>query len=155
MFYDFFFSYNFIEPSRLWTENFQRYSQFSSVTQSCPTLCNPMDCSTPGLPVHHQLQEFTHWVNYIIESMMPSNHLVLCCHLLLPPSVFPSIRVFSSESVLHIRWPKYWSFVDLEKAKLPTNCQIANLETKLSTAVGSEKAREFQKNIYFCFIDYA
>ena len=45
-----------------------------------------------------------------IESMMPSNHLILCCHLLLLPSIFPSIRVFSKESVLHIRWPKYWSF---------------------------------------------
>ena len=45
-----------------------------------------------------------------IESMMPSNHLILCCPLLLPPSIFPSIRVFSNESVLHIRWPKYWSF---------------------------------------------
>ena len=45
-----------------------------------------------------------------IESMMPSNHLILCCPLLLPPSIFPSIRVFSNESVLHIRWPKYWNF---------------------------------------------
>ena len=45
-----------------------------------------------------------------IESVMPSNHLILCCPLLLPPSIFPSIRVFSKESVLHIRWPKYWSF---------------------------------------------
>ena len=71
-------------------------------------LCDPMDCSTPGLPVHHQLQEFTqthvHWV-----SDATSNHLILCCHLLLLPSIFPSIRVFLSESVLHIRWPKYWS----------------------------------------------
>ena len=81
--------------------------QFSSVTQSCPTLCNPMNCSTPGLPVHHQLPEsiqtHVHW------SMMPSNHLILCCPLLLP-SIFPSIRLFSNESALHIRWPKYWSF---------------------------------------------
>ena len=82
--------------------------QFSSVAQSCPTLCNPMDCSTPGLPVHHQLPEFTqthvHWV------VMPSSHFILCHPLLLSPSVFPSIRVFSNESVLHIRWSKYWSF---------------------------------------------
>ena len=82
---------------------------FSSVTQSCLTLCKPMDYSTPGLPVHYQLLEFTqthvHW-----ESVMPSNHLILCCPLFLPPSIFPSTRVFSSESVLHIRWPKYWSF---------------------------------------------
>ena len=82
--------------------------QFSSVTHSCPTLCNPMDCSTPGLSVHHQLQEFTKLMS--IKSVMPSNHLLLCCPLLLLPSIFPSIRVFSSESVLRIRWPKYWSF---------------------------------------------
>ena len=62
-----------------------------------------MDCSTPGLPVQHQLPEFT-------ESVMPSSHLILCRPLLLPPSIFPSIRVFSSESALRIRWPKDWSF---------------------------------------------
>ena len=81
---------------------------FSSVVQSCPTLCDPMDCSTPGLPVHHQLLEFTQTQS--IESVMPSSHLILCCPLFLLPSIFPSIRVFSSESVLWIRWPKYWSF---------------------------------------------
>ena len=81
--------------------------QFSSVTQSCPTLCNPMDCSTPGLPVHHQLPEFR---LTSIESAMPSSHLIRCCPLLLLPSIFPSVRVFSNESALHIRWPKYWSF---------------------------------------------
>ena len=80
---------------------------FSSVTQSCPTLCNPMDCSTPGLPVHHQLPEFTQ--THVIKSVMPSNHLILCHPLLLLPSIFPSIRVFSNESVL-IKRPKYWSF---------------------------------------------
>ena len=67
-----------------------------------------MDCSIPGLPVHHQLPEFTQ--THVLESVMPSNHLILCCPLLLPPSVFPSIRVFSNESVFRIRWPKYWSF---------------------------------------------
>ena len=66
-----------------------------------------MDCSTPGLPVHHQLPELTQTLS--IESVMPSNHLVLCRPLLLP-SIFPSIRVFSNKSVLRIRWPKYWSF---------------------------------------------
>ena len=71
--------------------------QFSSVTQSCLTLCDPMACSTPGLPVHHQLPEFT------------QTH-TLCCPLLLPSSIFPSISVFSNESALRIRWPKYWSF---------------------------------------------
>ena len=82
--------------------------QFSSVAQLCPTLCDRMDCSMPGLPVHHQLPEFTqthaHW------SVMPSNHLILCRSLLLPTSIFPIIRVFSDGSVLHIRWPKYWRF---------------------------------------------
>ena len=83
--------------------------QFSSVTQSCPTLCDPMNRSTPGLPVHHQLPEFTQ--TDVIESVMPSNHLLLCCPLLLLPSMFPSIRVFSNESALRIRWPKYWPYL--------------------------------------------
>ena len=82
--------------------------QFSSVTQSCPTLCDPMNRSTPGLPVHHQLPEFTQ--THVHDSLMPSSHLILCCPLLLLPPTPPSIRVFSSESTLHIRWPKYWSF---------------------------------------------
>ena len=81
--------------------------QFNSVAQSCATLCNPMDCSTPGFPVLHQLPELK---LLSIKSVMPSNHLILCRPLLLPPSVFPSIRIFSSESTLHIRWSKYWSF---------------------------------------------
>ena len=80
----------------------------SLVAQSCPTLGNPMDCSTPGLAVHHQLLE---WLKLMsIESVMPSTHLILCWPLLLPPSIIPSIRVFSNDSVLHIRWSKYWSF---------------------------------------------
>ena len=82
--------------------------QLSSVTQSCSTLCDPMDCSTPRLPVHHQFSEFTQTLS--IELMMPSNHLILCHPLLLLPSIFPSIRVFSNESALRIKWPKYWSF---------------------------------------------
>ena len=83
-------------------------SQFSSVAQACPTLCDPMNLSTPGLPVHHQLPEYTKLMS--IELVMPSNHLILCRPLLLLPSIFPSIRVFSNESTLHMRWPKYWSF---------------------------------------------
>ena len=82
--------------------------QFSSVAQLCLTLCDLRDGSTPGLPVHHQLSEFTqthvHWVSDT------SNYLIFCHPLLLLPSIFPSIRVFSNESVLRIRWPKYWSF---------------------------------------------
>ena len=62
----------------------------------------------PGFPVHHQLPEPLKLMS--IESVMPSNHLILCRPLLFLPSVFPSIRVFSSQSVLHIRWPKYWGF---------------------------------------------
>ena len=82
--------------------------QFSSVTQLCPTLCNPMDCSMPDLPVHHQLPEFTQiHVHQVGDDIQPSHPL---CPLLLLPSVFPSIRVFSNESVLHISWLKYWSF---------------------------------------------
>ena len=82
--------------------------QFSSVTQSCPTLCNPMNLSTPGLPVHHRLLEFTQTM--CIELMMPSSHLTLCRPLLLLPPIPPSIRVFSNESTHCMRWPKYWSF---------------------------------------------
>ena len=82
--------------------------QFSSVTQLCPTLCNTMNHSTPGLPVHHQLPEFTQThVHRVSDAFQPS-------HLLSSPSppafIFPSIRVFANESALRIRWPKYWSF---------------------------------------------
>ena len=76
--------------------------QFSSVTQSCPIICDPMNHSTPGLPVHHQLPESTQPMS--IESVMPSNCLILCHPLLLLPSIFPSIRVFSNDSVLCVRW---------------------------------------------------
>ena len=79
-----------------------------SVAQSYLTLCDPMDCSMPGFPFHHQLLELTQ--THIHRSVMPSNHLILCCPLLLLPSIFPSIRVFYNESTLHIRWPKYWNF---------------------------------------------
>ena len=80
----------------------------SSVAQSCLTLCDPTDCSIPGFPVHHQLPELaqTH-VHRVNDAIQPS-HPLLSPSLL--PSIFPSIRVFSSESVLRIRWPKYWSF---------------------------------------------
>ena len=81
---------------------------FSSVAQSCPTLCDPMDCSTPGLPVHHQLPESTqtnvHWVS---DAIQPSHPLLSPSP---PASIFPSIRIFSNESAFRIMWPKYWSF---------------------------------------------
>ena len=82
--------------------------EFNLVPQTCPTLCNPIDRSPPGLPVHHQLPSLLKLMS--IELVVPSNHLILCCALLLLPSIFPSIRVFSKESVLCIRWPKYWTF---------------------------------------------
>ena len=79
----------------------------SSVTQFCPTLCDSTNHSTPGLPVRHRLPEPTQPTS--IESVMPSSHLILCRPRLLP-SIFTSIRVFSNESALRIRWPNYWSF---------------------------------------------
>ena len=78
------------------------------VTKLCPTLCDSMDCSTPGFPVLYYLLEFAQTL--VLVLMMPSNHLILCCSLLLLPSVFPRIRVFSSELALHIKWPERWSF---------------------------------------------
>ena len=82
--------------------------QFSSVTQSCLILCNSMNCSMPGLPVHHQLPEFTQThVHQVSDAIQPSHPL--SSPLLLPP-IPPSIRVFYNESTLHIKWSKYWSF---------------------------------------------
>ena len=84
-----------------WTQG-----QFSSVTQSYPTLCDPVDYSTTGFPVHHKLPDITHThVHPVSNAIQPSPP----CHPLLLLSIFPSIRVFSSESVLRIRWPEYWS----------------------------------------------
>ena len=89
----------------LWTLPCMRNCCCCSVAKLCLTLCNPMDCSTPGLPAPQHLLEFAqvhvHWVSDAME------HRILCRPLLLP-SVFPSIRVFSNESALRIRWPKYW-----------------------------------------------
>ena len=82
--------------------------QFSSVTQSYLTLCDPMNCSTPGFPVHPNSWNLLKLMS--IKSVMSSNCLILCHPLLLLSSIFPSSRVFSNGSVLHIRLPKYWSF---------------------------------------------
>ena len=82
--------------------------QFSSVAQSCPTLCDPWTAARQASLSITNPRSLLRFMS--IESVMPSNHLILCHPLLLLPSIFPSIRVFSSESVLHIRWPKYWSF---------------------------------------------
>ena len=90
-----------------WENRFQMFLPYTfiSVAQSCPTLCNPMDCSMSGLPVHHQVPEFTqtqvHWVG---DAIQPSHHLLLLL------SIFPRIRMFSNKSALHSSWPKYWSF---------------------------------------------
>ena len=78
-----------------------------SVAQSCPVLWDPMDCSTPGFPVLHHLLELAQTHVHRVGGAM---HLILCHPYLLLPSIFPSIKVFSSESALHISWPKYWSF---------------------------------------------
>ena len=82
--------------------------QFSSVTQSCPTLCDPMDCTHQASLSITNSQSLFKLMS--IESVMPSNHLILCHPLLLLPPVPRRIRVFSNESTLRLRWPKYWSF---------------------------------------------
>ena len=82
--------------------------QFSSVAQSCPTLHDPMNRSTPGLPVHHHFLEFTQTHIHRVRDAIW--HLIFCRPLLLLPPISPSIRVFPSESTLRMRWPKYWSF---------------------------------------------
>ena len=79
-----------------------------SVAKLCLTFCDPMNCSTPGFPVFHHYPESAQTQS--IGFVMPSNHSILCCPLLLLPSIFPCIRVFSKKSALHIRWPKFWSF---------------------------------------------
>ena len=113
-----------------------------------------MDCSTPGLPVHHQLLEFTqthvHWVGDT------SNHLILCCPLLLLPSIFPSIRVFSNETALHIRWPKFWSFsfsfsqLSVSASVFPMNIQdLVSLRMDISYIL---KIRSEMSSTFF-FVD--
>ena len=92
----------------LWPQKVQVALLFSSVTQSCPTLCNPLECSKPGFPVLHYLPEFAQTHVYHVNDAIQPSHLLLPLVLLL--SIFPSIRVFFNESALHIRLPKYWSF---------------------------------------------
>ena len=102
-----FVSYTNFLWNQLWFAYFPLY-QFSSVTQSCPTLCDLMNGSTPGLVSITNSRSLPKLMS--IESGMPSNHLILCHPLLLLPSIFPNIRVFLNVSALRIRWPKYWSF---------------------------------------------
>ena len=95
--------------SEPWTTSSTSQSvQFSSVVQWCVTLCDPMDCKMPGFLSITNSQSLLKLMS--IESVMPANHLILCHPLLLLLSIFPRIRIFSSESVLCISWPKYWSF---------------------------------------------
>ena len=96
--------------TKSWTRlNRLSIAQFSSVRSlSLVRLCDPMNCSTPGLPIHHQLLEFTQTHFQRVSDAIQQLHL--CCPLLLQPSIFQSIRVFSNESALCVRWPKYWSF---------------------------------------------
>ena len=116
-----------------------------------------MDCSTPGFPVHQQLPELTQ--THAIESVMPSSHLVLCRPLLLPPSIFPSIRVFSNESALLIRWPKYWSFSfsispsneysELISFKMDWLDLLAVQGTQESSPIPQFKSINFQRSAFF------
>ena len=96
--------------------------QFSPVTQSYPILCNPMNHSTPGLPVHHQLPGFTQiHVHQVGDAIQPSH---LCLPLILLPPIPPSISIFSNESTIRMRWPNYWSFrVSASASVLPMNTQ--------------------------------
>ena len=98
------------ENARLYFNDLLR-DQFSSVAQSRPTLYNPMDCNTPGFPVLHYLSgsAWTH-VHWVSDAIQPARPLSSPSP---PGSIFPRIRVFSNESVLHIRWPKYWSLFPL------------------------------------------
>ena len=100
--------HNTIQPKSISQDTDFRV-QISSVVQPCPTLCDPMNCSMPGLPIQHQLKEFIFKL-MSIESVMSSSHLIICCTLLLLSPIPPSIRVFSNKSTLLMRWPKYWSF---------------------------------------------
>ena len=88
--------------------NLEKWYQFSSDAWSCLTLCDPMDCRTPGLPVHTNSQSLLKLMS--ISLVMSSNHLIFYRPLLLPTSIFPSMRFSSNELVLCIRWSKYWSF---------------------------------------------
>ena len=110
--------------------------QFSLVAQSCLTLFDPRNRSMPGLPVYHQLPDPPKPMS--IKSVMPSNHLILCYPLLLLPSIFPSIRVFSNESALRIRWPKYWSF---SFNISPSSEHPGLISFRMEWSMGSQKVR--------------
>ena len=118
--------------------------RFSSVAQSCPTFCDPMNHSTPGLPVHHQLPEFTQThVHQVSNAIQPSHPLSSPS----PPAPNPSQHqsLFPNESTLHMRWPKYWSFsfsiIPLETGMLPKSAETG--ETSASSLIVPDQDREF------------
>ena len=125
--------------------------QFSSVAQSCPTLRDPMNHSTPGLPVHHQLPEFTQTMS--IKLVMSSSHLILCRPLLLLPPNRPSIRGFSNKSTLCMRWPKYWSFSFsiIPSKEIPGLISFRMDWLDLFAVQGTRKSLlQVQKHQFFC-----
>ena len=119
-----FFNMCSVNLEKLLFSHFKRHCKWYDCRYqfSCSVVsdCDPMDCSTPGLLVHHQLPSLPKLMS--IELLMPSNHLMLCLPLLFPLPIFPSIRGFSNESVLPIRWPKYWSF-SFSISPVPMNIQ--------------------------------
>ena len=125
---------------------------FSSVAQSCPPLCDSMDCSTPGLLSITNSQSLLKLMS--IESVMPSNHLIVYHPLLLPPSIFTSIRIFSNESALHIRWPKYWSFSFISPSNEHPRLISFRMDWLDLLAVQANTIRNFKyvKINYFCFL---
>ena len=116
-------------------------------------LCDPMNHSTPGLPVHHQLLEFTHTS---IESVMPPSHLILCHPLLLLPPIPPSIRVFSNESTLCVRWPKYWSFsisIIPSKEHPGLNRRLKNKKKKNNKNLKNDKSKNISGTFSAVVVD--
>ena len=114
-----------------------------------PTLCNPMDCSMPGFPVHHQLPEFTQTHVHRVGDVIQPSHPV---PLLLLPSIFPSIRVFSNESALHIRWPKYWSF---SFSNSPSNEYLSFSNSPSNVYLRLIPTRECQESsLFHTFVSY-
>ena len=116
--------------------------QFSSVAQSCLTLCDPMHCSRPGFPFHHQLPELAQFMS--MESVMPSNHLLLCHPLLLSPSIFPSIRSFQMSHFFDMNSMKRLYLRGFKKKELASLffLQLANSKERLRT-LWNQKLSQF------------
>ena len=136
--------------------------QFSSVAQSCLTFCNPMNRSTPGLPIHHHLPEFT---QTHVHRVRDASHLILCCPLLLLPPIPPRIRVFSNESTLRIGWPKYWSFSfsiipskahpGLISFRMDWLDLLTSLHLHRNTHTQGQSVLFYTIAHYFCFSEYS